>query len=451
MGKRREGDERELLTGRGSKGKCQADRAALNDRVPVGTPVAAVYDRRPEAATVIDRRYRPARPNTPLAPGGLPGFSYGMKSRPGIPRWLAPLLFSMSLSASAADSRPASDQPPGGLTPAQAPQFVLFGFDDNPATEPMTWFVEHVQDIRNPAGAGRAATFDGAPVRAIFFSNGKYWNNRTLIGIHHRALGQGHEIANHTQNHAHGGAFTAAEWRTEMTACAGTFDETGIPASGVIGFRAPYLEYSDATFVALAALGLVYDSSIEEGEQPGQDGTNFLWPYTLDTGSPGNAASFPSDSPRRVKSHPGLWEIPIHVFMIPADAECERYGVAPGLRTRIGANLKQVFGGSFGEAADRITGLDWNVLEAAKCDGPEFLAILKYTLDRRLAGNRAPFMVGGHTALYPADKPDRRKALEDFIAYALSKPEVRFVTGRQLLGWLRAPQGLDGKNPSGRK
>jgi len=32
--------------------------------------------------------------------------------------------------------------------------------------------------------------------------------------------------------------------------------------------------------------------------------------------------------------------------------------------------------------------------------------------------------------------------MEAFIAYTLSKPEVRFVTGGQLLGWLRSPQAL---------
>ena len=127
---------------------------------------------------------------------------------------------------------------------------------------------------------------------------------------------------------------------------------------------------------------------------------------------------------------------------MPDDAECTRQGVAPGLRARIGAALKAAYGSGSGEPVDKITGLDWNVLEAAKCTGPEFLAILKHTLDLRLAGNRAPFMVGGHTELYPLDKPDRRKAIEDFVAYALSKPEVRFVTGPQLIGWLRAPQPL---------
>lgn len=361
------------------------------------------------------------------------------------PRHLPLLLMSLLPPLAAADLRPASDQPPGGLAPAQAPQFVLLGFDDNPQTEPMAWFVDHVKALRNPAGRGAGATFDGAPVRAIFFSNGRYWNDRTLISIHHRALSEGHEIANHTQNHEAGGKFTVAQWRSEMAACEATFAETGIPAHGVVGFRTPYLDYNAATFAALVAEAQVYDSSIEEGDQAGQDGTNFLWPYTLDAGSPGNAHSFPADSPKRVGSHPGLWEIPLHVFMIPSDEECARHGVAPGLRARIGAALKIAYGGGDGEPTEKISGLDWNVLEAAKCDGPEFLAILKHTLDLRLAGNRAPFMVGAHTALYPANKPDRRKAMEDFIAYALSKSEVRFVTGKQLIEWLRTPQALGGK------
>jgi len=209
-----------------------------------------------------------------------------------------------------------------------------------------------------------------------------------------------------------------------MTPCAKTFAAAGIPAGSVTGYRTPYLEHNPQAFAAWAALGGLYDSSIEEGDQPDQDGTNFFWPYTLE----GNST--------------GLWEIPVHVFMIPADADCARAGIAPGLRARVGASLKKAYGSGSGEPTDRITGLDWNVFEAAGCTGPEFLAILKHTLDLRLAGNRAPFMVGGHTELYPASKLERRKALEDFIAYAQTKPEVRFVTGTQLISWLRAPQPM---------
>jgi hypothetical protein len=154
-------------------------------------------------------------------------------------------------------------------------------------------------------------------------------------------------------------------------------------------------------------------------------------------------ARYPENSPRRLKNvYPGLWEIPMHVFILPSDEECARYGIAPGLRQRMQANVDPQ---EDNPASGKITGLDWNVLESAKISGPEFLAILKHNLDLRLAGNRAPFMVAGHTSLYPADKPERRRAFEEFITYALNKPEVRFVTGQQLIDWLRKPVPLAAK------
>lgn len=342
----------------------------------------------------------------------------------------------------AADRAAPSAQPPAGLAAAQVPQLVMMGFDDNPDVEPMTWLVDFLEGKRNPAGAGAAGTFDGGAVRAIFYSNGKHWNDAALVAIHRRAHATGHEIGNHTQNHHHGRGFDAATWAKEIADCDRTFVDAGIPADALGGFRTPFLEYNAATFAALAASPRLYDTSIEEGNQPGQDGTNFLWPYTLDEGSPGNAAQFADRPAYLVGRHAGFWEIPLHVFLVPPDELCAQYGAKPGLRTRMQAHIKAKWGWNWNPAAGKITGLDWNVFEAAGCDGPEFLAILKYTLDLRLAGNRAPFMVGGHTALYPADKPDRRKALEEFVAYALSKPEVRFVTGRQLLEWLRRPTAV---------
>lgn len=347
---------------------------------------------------------------------------------------LAPLFMASLTAASAADRLAPSAQPPAGLPVGQVPQFVLLGFDDNPDAEPINWVVDHLEAKRNP---------DGTPVRMIFFSNGRYFTDAATVAAHQKAFAAGHEIANHTQHHATGGReFPVERWRSELAACDDTFAAAGIPKESVRGFRTPFLAYNGATFEALRAEGRLYDSSIEEGGDATQDGTNSLWPYTLDEGSPGNAADFAPGAAGRLGRYPGLWEIPIHVFMIPGDDDCARYGVTPGLQARIGTALKVSYGSGDGEPVDRITGLDWNVFEAAQCTGPEFLALLKYTLDRHLAGNRAPFMVGGHTALYPADKPDRRQALEDFIAYALSKPEVRFVTGVQLVDWLRQPTAL---------
>lgn len=348
-----------------------------------------------------------------------------------------------SVAVPAADRQAPSSAPPAGLKAAEVPQFIFLSFDDNPNPEAIAWLLDLIATRRNPAGSGQSATFDGAPVRAALFSNGKYLEgNEALQAVHRRAVAEGHELANHTHNHFHGMAFTAEQWRAEMAACAKAFDDAGLPGGKVRAFRTPFLEYNAATFAALAAEGYEYDTTLEEGLQEDQDGTNFLWPFTLDEGAPANAQRFPAGHPRRVGSHPGLWELPLHVYIVPDEPTAAKLGVPAGLRERARANIKAAFGWDWDAKSGKITGLDWNVVEMAKLDGADFHAILRHTLDLRLAGNRAPLIFGGHTALYPADKPDRRKALADFIDYALSKPEVRFVTGPQLLEWLRQPRPL---------
>ncbi len=357
-----------------------------------------------------------------------------------LPRACLPLFLLLLAPVLAADRLAPSAQPPAGLAVAQVPQFVTIGFDDNPEPDPINWVVDFLATKHNAAGGGQAATYDGAPVHVGFFSNGIYWKNPAVVAAHQRAFAAGHEIDNHTLTHSHGRNFTMEQWRTEMAWCDEVFVKGEIPVASVLGFRAPFLEYNAATFEASAALGRVYDTSIEEGFQRDQDGTNFLWPYTLDEGSPGHRASA-AGKKGDLGRYPGLWEIAIGVFIIPADADCARYGVAPGLRDRVKASIKATAGYDW-NTGGKLTGLDWNSFEQAHLTPAEFLATLKHTLDLRLAGNRAPMMICGHTALYPANLPERRKAMEAFIEYALSKPEVRIVTGGQLLAWLRTPQPL---------
>ncbi len=357
---------------------------------------------------------------------------------------LASLTFGvLPLMSFAADHQAPSVQPPADLAVEQVPQFVMIGFDDNPDVDPMRWIVDHVADVTNPVGSGQAATFDGAPVRFAFYSNGKYLDDSAeLRDVHRDAWKAGHEIANHTHNHYHGGQFSVEEWFEEMKVCQASLVACGIPTEEITGFRTPFLEYNDHMFSAARKMGFVYDTSVEEGYQSWHDGTNFLWPYTMDEGSPGNAWTKMPGAIDRATSHPGFWQIPIHAFLVPLDKHAEKYGFAPGLISRMDNYIAENGGWDWPAEARKISGLDWNVLEAAGCDGPEFLAIMKHTLDLRLAGNRAPMMIGAHTAMFPADMPDRRQAVEDFVAYALKHPEVRIVTPQQLLAWLRNPVPL---------
>ena len=336
-----------------------------------------------------------------------------------------------------------SPEPPGNLAINEVPMFVMIGFDDNPDIAPMRWILDFLAEKTNPAGLGQAATFDGAPVRVAFYSNGKYLENSSdLRAIHLRAFREGHEIGNHTHNHFSGGEFAQATWAGELQLCHQSLLACDIPAEAIQGFRAPYLDHNDAMFLAAREQGLIYDTSLQEGVKPNEDGTNYLWPFTLDQGSPGNAYYHASDSPKYVKSHPGLWEIPLHMFMVPPDSRAADYDIAPGLAQRIHDTIAETQGWEWVQEDRKIAGLDWNVLEGAGRSADEFYAILKHTLELRLAGNRAPLMVGAHTAMYPESKPDRRRVIETFIDFALSHPEVRIVTPIDVLKWLRDPVAL---------
>lgn len=349
----------------------------------------------------------------------------------------------MTSPAFAAVSVEPSAQPPASLAPADVPQFVMLGFDDNPDVAPMEWILRFLAARQNPAGAGQAETHDGAPLRVSFYTNGKYLDaSPALQALHRDASAAGHEIANHTQNHEHGAESPLAAWRSEIGACEDAFARSEIPVPPRRGFRTPFLEHATATFEALAALGFAYDTSLEEGYQPEMDGTNFLWPYTLDAGSPGNAWLAAAGRKNPVGRHRGLWEIPVHAMLVPPDAACARYGVRAGLRARVADAILRNQQADWPVEAGKITGFDWNLWESAELSGDEVLALLKHTLDLRLKGNRAPLMVGAHTALYPADRPERRHALEAFIDHALRQPDVRIVPALSLVEWMEKPTAL---------
>jgi hypothetical protein len=341
-----------------------------------------------------------------------------------------------------------SGQPPMGLAPRDVPQLFSIGFDDNSRAGSedgrdggVHWALEMMRGRTNPVGRGQAATFDGAPARLSFYVASSFLESSTLQSpaalerAWRTAADEGHEIGNHTHSHVRGRSFGTFEWRAEIERCAEHLSRLGLSAAGR-GFRAPYLEYGDSVFTALATLGFHYDCSIEDGWQSDMDGTTYRWPYTLDRGCPAFAA---------IRPHPGLWELPAHPVIVPPDEACERYGVPRGLRARLKARDKH-----FDEATGKITGFDYNLWVAFRMTKAEFLATVKHTLDLRLAGNRAPFLLGAHTDYYSSDYTDapsttaeeRRSAMEEIVAYALDKPEVRLVSLGQVLDWVRNPAPL---------
>lgn len=158
------------------------------------------------------------------------------------------------------------------------------------------------------------------------------------------------------------------------------------------------------------------------------------------------------DNKPPISRYPGLWEVPLYNFIAPPDDACARIGIPAGLRDR----LKKV-NDYFDTAKGEITGMDWNLWNEFNMTPAEFVATLKYSLDRHLAGSRCPMTVGIHSELYTghggakgggSNITERAAALEEFFAYALGKPEVRLVNTRELLAWLRDPVPLGTRSGS---
>src|SRR4051794_15582111 len=196
---------------------------------------------------------------------------------------------------------PWSQQPPGGLTPAQVPQFVAVTFDDGYGLEDggtggVNTIVDFMAAKKNP-GPGNAGTFDGMPVRTTFYLSSSNGTGANLTAWT-KAYKAGHEAADHTINHPNGGTLNAggtapgkfgvAKWVLEMKGCKDALTRqggVGAAATDVVGFRTPFLGYNDNTFAALEQLGFAYDSTFPNCLGEGEDGGSCSWPHSLDGNS----------------------------------------------------------------------------------------------------------------------------------------------------------------------
>jgi hypothetical protein len=345
------------------------------------------------------------------------------------------------------DNLAASINPPGGLAANRVPQFVMFGFDDNAYADGMHWVVDSMF-------AGKKNN-DGSPARATFFliggaattDNGGVFNpaggqtEQDLIDSWKNAYAAGHEIGNHTWDHADGGdSRTPADWQIEIQKSNDFIKSAlAIDQCQLVGWRFPYLHFDNDGFTAIQSNGLRYDTSVEFGydwwQPPGftmgfgssspEYGKHYWWPFTLDQGFD---SSFACCS-KGVQPHPGLWEFPVHAFTHPDSA-------SPG-------NVKTV------------TGLDYNLWQTiATVDSTvDFCATLKYSFDQRYNNNRSPFNVGCHSDIYSEHNSTvdnawgttaatRRAALQCFLDYVLTFPDARVVPFRDVVEWMRDPKPL---------
>ena len=375
----------------------------------------------------------------------------------------------------AANYREQSPLHPGDFPLEKVPQFVFIGADDCSEAETVLWLTEFLGKLKNP---------DGSPALMNFFVNGRYAQNnyagrdttvKKTWQAWKKAYDAGHEIGNHTYSHWYNEDFEepredprllgVERWNAEIIANDLTITANlGITRNKIYGFRTPFLEYNRATFEATTRRGFWYDCSIEEGMQPGQNGTNRYWPYQITEGVEIDSMQAEWSSGendwgyKAIGKFPNsrMWEIPVYSYIVPHDSLAQKYGFKKGLRKRVISNTPW-----FDTATGNLTGFDYNMYapkawEGAAMKANECLATLKNTFDTHYSGNRVPVTLGIHPDYYMKNRDanyksagnylQRRKIIEDFILYVLENPDVRIITGHSLISWMRNPVPL-GDNP----
>ena len=351
--------------------------------------------------------------------------------------------------------------PPANLPLKNTPQFIFIGSDDQNNLAGLENILNLVKDYRNPQGREQKETYDGKPVRFSFFSLTSR-KNSAWMELHQRAFNEGHELGLHTHSHPYISSRQEAidqysrnlNELTEVMINDSGDTVSAFNASIIAGVRSPYLYVSDWVFDAIDALNLRYECSLEEGMDTTIISPNgFVWPYTADDGaSPGwiYLSDVMKSVPNRLSSRPGKWEIPAYpLFFIP-DSLKEKYGIT---RPQYDENrfnnalfVKHDGRGELGVSPDgkKLSGLDSDTWGVQNWTGDELAMTLLYNLELRLAGNRVPLTFCIHSNSYTDDYPERLDGLKKFIEIALTFPEVRFVTGSQLIDWMENPVGLDG-------
>ncbi|KAL4451906.1 hypothetical protein ABPG75_007568 [Micractinium tetrahymenae] len=296
---------------------------------------------------------------------------------------------------------PPSLDAPGGLAPDQAPMFVLFTHDDGVDFEARRAILDVTE--------GRASA-NGCQVSATMFTlyDPDGW---TVCEDVLKLYDKGMEIADHTIHHETLSGAERSYVEDEILGARKRLVECGVPEEDIVGARPPYLNTDVQYREVLWEAGFLYDSSIVEDfkHSVSRGFGNRLWPWDLGYGNPVNCSI-------ANESFPGLWEVPVW-------------------------RLSNETAGKLPYAMDPGYSYD------CECHNDTYSVydILKANFDEAYAGNRAPFPIFIH--IYWLKEGDSQEQLKRFIDYTLTKPDVYYVTVRQLLAWMQNPVPKDQLTP----
>ncbi len=238
--------------------------------------------------------------------------------------------------------------------------------------------------------------------------------------------------------------------------------------NNLFSFRAPRLEVNSNLYLALQEAGYLYDCGLEENYEYHKDGTNALFPYTLDNGARNTWYQKDIGEKQTINEMPQakdgdpLWQIPCNAYIVPE-----------GIRDAVWSNHKKIVEAEikFGSAvaADtmskvewiasgaKVTSFDFNMFVLWGMTKDQFVTTMDYNLQKRLDGNKAPLHFGAHTEYYSpmydlgplrTDSAygaclefntweQRIEALQQWVDNASGKG-AKFVTGKAVIDSMKA-------------
>ncbi|OBZ79975.1 hypothetical protein A0H81_01437 [Grifola frondosa] len=292
----------------------------------------------------------------------------------------------------------ASPNPPGGLNASDVPQFLVFTADDAVQSYTLDAVNQFLAQRKNP---------NGCQPKMTYYTSINY-TNYTLVTDWFVA---GNEIADHTMTHV--GTPPADEVNGNLIALNAL---AGIPLQSIIGFRAPFLNYTVDTLKLLASVGFTYDSSATASLPVTDPNTDANWPYSLDYGMANDCLEVENICKGEPKL-PGFWEVPMYAMFDDLGVNGPHL-MDPWLDMANGANVVN----------DTAT-----------------LEYMKNTFTAHYTGNRQPFGLYTHPIHVSRTVPGATvtnstiNMINSFIDWAQEQPNVWIVSSEQLLAWVQNP------------